>query len=221
MKRRFVLSALPAALLTLTGAGKPKRKAAPAPPPVPLGDVVRVELVTELGSITVDLFHKQAPVTVANFVKYVDLGRYNGSAFYRAMKLDWGTQPNGIIQAGIRDPAKLLKPIAHEPTNVTGIKHTAGTLSMARNAPGTATSDFSILLSELTGFDADPASDNPENRAGYAAFGRVVTGMDIASKIFEAPRSATLGQGVMKGQMLAPTIKIIKVRRVPVPAPAA
>ena len=220
MKRRFVVAALPAMLLALTGAGKPRRKTAPAPPPAPLGDVVRVELVTEFGTITVDLFHKQAPITVANFVRYVDSGRYNGTTFYRAMKLDWGTQPNGIIQAGVRDPAKLMKPIAHEPTDVTGIKHTTGTLSMARLAPGTAQSDFSILLSDLVGFDADPAASNPESRAGYAAFGRVVTGMDIARKIFEAPRSATLGQGIMRGQMLAPAIKILKARRVPIAAPA-
>jgi peptidyl-prolyl cis-trans isomerase A (cyclophilin A) len=217
MKRRFVLAALPAVLIALTGAAK-KKPAAKAPPPEPMGDVVRVELVTELGTITVDLFHKQAPITVANFVRYVDSGRYNGTAFYRAMKLDWGTQPNGIIQAGVRDPAKLMKPIAHEPTNVTGIKHTAGTLSMARLAPGTAQSDFSILMSDLVGFDADPASTNPESRAGYAAFGRVVTGMEVARKIFEAPRSATLGQGVMRGQMLAPPIKVLKARRVPIPA---
>lgn len=222
MKRRFVLSALPAALLALTGATKPKKPAAKgaAIPPMPanLPDVVRVDIVTELGTITADLFHKQAPITVKNFVRYADSGRFNGITFYRAMKLDWGTQPNGIIQAGIRDGAKLLPPIAHEPTSQTGIKHKAGTLSMARLAPGTARSDFTILMSELQGFDADPASTNPESQAGYAAFGQVVNGMDVARKIFEAPRSATLGEGVMKGQMLSPPIKVLKVVRVPIPA---
>ncbi len=219
MKRRFVLAALPAALLTLTGAAKPKRKAAPAAPPTPLPDVVRVEFVTELGTITADLFHKQAPITVRNFIRYVDGRRFDGIAFYRAMKLAWGTQPNGIIQTGLRGlSTKVFPPIAHEPTSLTGIKHKAGTLSMARNAPGTAQADFSILLSDLSGFDADPAATNPELQAGYAAFGQVVSGMDVALKIFEAPRSATLGQGIMKGQMLAPQIKVLRVRRVPVPA---
>ncbi len=222
MKRRFVLSALPPALLALTGATKPKKPAAKgaAIPPMPanLPDVVRVDIVTELGTITADLFHKQAPITVKNFVRYADSGRFNGITFYRAMKLDWGTQPNGIIQAGIRDGVKLLPPIAHEPTSQTGIKHKAGTLSMARLAPGTARSDFTILMSELQGFDADPASTNPESQAGYAAFGQVVNGMDVARKIFEAPRSATLGEGVMKGQMLSPPIKVLKVVRVPIPA---
>ena len=222
MKRRFVLAALPAVLFTLTGATKPKKKPVPIPPPAPLADLERVEMVTELGTITIDLFHKQAPITVKNFMRYVETRRFDGMAFYRAMKLNWGTQPNGIIQTGLRGlSTKVFPPIAHEPTNVTGIKHLAGTLSMARNAPGTAQADFSILLSDLTGFDADPASANPELQAGYAAFGRVVLGMDVALKIFEAPRSATLGQGIMKGQMLAPEIKVLRVRRVPVPAAAA
>ena len=219
MKRRFVLAALPAALITLTGATKPKKKAAPAPAPAPLTDIVRVEFVTELGTITADLFHKQAPITVQNFMRYVDGRRFDGMAFYRAMKLNWGTQPNGIIQTGLRGlSTKVFPPIAHEPTSVTGIKHLAGTLSMARNAPGTAQADFSILMSDLSGFDADPAASDPELKAGYAAFGRVVSGMDVALKIFEAPRSATLGQGIMKGQMLAPEVKVLRVRRVLVPA---
>lgn len=219
MKRRFVLAALPAALITLTGATKPKKKAAPAPAPAPLTDIVRVEFVTELGTITADLFHKQAPITVKNFMRYVEGRRFDGMAFYRAMKLNWGIQPNGIIQTGLRGlSTKVFPPIAHEPTSVTGIKHLAGTLSMARNAPGTAQADFSILMSDLSGFDADPAASDPELKAGYAAFGRVVSGMDVALKIFEAPRSATLGQGIMKGQMLAPEVKVLRVRRVLVPA---
>jgi len=226
MKRRFVLSALPAALLALTGAVKPKAKAKakappPPPPPPPLGDTVQVELLTELGPIVVELDHKHAPITVENFMRYVDSGRYDGMVFYRAMKLDWGKQPNGLVQGGLNDfPLKLLPPIAHEPTSVTGLSHTAGTLSMARNAPGTARADFSILLSDLTSFDADPKSDNPESQAGYAAFGHVVSGMDVVLKIFEAPRSPTKGEGVMKGQMLEPRIKVLKARRVAAP-PAA
>ncbi len=215
MKRRFVLAALPAMLIALTGAAKPRKPAPrPVPPPAPLGDVVRVEIVTELGTIVADLFHKQAPVTVKNFIRYVDSRRYDGMAFYRSMKLDWGTPPNGLIQAGVRDGAKLLPPIAHEPTNLTGIKHKAGTLSMARNAPGTARSDFSILMSDLEGFDAVPDSPDPDKRAGYCAFGQVVSGMDVALKIFEAPRSPTLGEGFMKGQMLSPPVKVLRVRRV-------
>lgn len=214
MKRRFVLSALPAMLIALTGATR-ARKPVPKPAPQPLGDVVRVEIVTELGTITADLFHKQAPITVRNFIRYVDSRRFDGMTFYRAMKLEWGAQPNGIIQTGLRGISTLVyPPIVHEPTSQTGITHKAGTLSMARNAPGTAQSDFSILMSDLASYDAAPDSPDPEARAGYAAFGQVVSGMDVARRIFEAPRSPTQGEGFLKGQMLSPPVKVLRVRRV-------
>jgi peptidyl-prolyl cis-trans isomerase A (cyclophilin A) len=220
MKRRFVLSALPAALLALTAATKGKKVAVPTPPP-PLGDTVQVEMITELGTIVVELDHKHAPLTVENFMRYVDSGRYNGMTFYRAMKLDWGTQPNGVLQGGLNQfPARLMKPIPHEPTTLTGLTHKAGTLSMARLAPGTATAEFSILLSDLASFDANPASADPDARAGYAAFGHVVSGMDVVRKIFDAPRSATKGEGYMKGQMLEPPVKVLKARRVAPAQPA-
>lgn len=222
MNRRFALFALPAVALLVAAAPPKKMMTRPAPkPPVsaPLGDTVRVAMVTTLGTIEVDLDHKHAPVTVENFVRYVDLRRFDGMNFYRVMKLNWGQQPNGIIQAGLSgDPAKVLKPIAHEPTSQTGILHKAGTLSMARNAPGTATADFSILLSDLEGFDADPKSANPELQAGYAAFGHVVSGMDVVRKIYDSPLSPTKGVGLLKGQMLDPPIKVLTVRRVAIPA---
>lgn len=230
MNRRFALFAL-AAALTLTGgaqAAKPKpkvaakpRPAVPAPPPAPLGDVVRVALVTELGTIEIDLDHKRAPITVENFVRYVDAKRFDGINFYRAMRLSWGQQPNGLIQAGLQgNPLKIFKPIAHEPTDVTGISHTKGAISMARYAPGTATADFSIMVNDLTGLDADPKSDNPELKAGFAAFGHVSAGMEVVRKIFDAPLSPTKGEGVLKGQMLEPPVKVLTVRRVPIPAPS-
>lgn len=207
MQRRFVLSALPVLALALGAA---------APAPVPLPDTVRVALTTEKGVITVELDAKHAPITAANFLRYVDQRRFDGIPFYRSMHLAWGTQPNGLIQAGVRDPRRLLPPIAHEPTNQTGLTHKAGALSMARAAPGTARSDFTIMLSDMTGLDADPKASNPDQQQGYAVFGQVVGGMDIVRAIFDSPRSATLGEGVMKGQMLAPEIKILTARRVPV-----
>jgi peptidyl-prolyl cis-trans isomerase A (cyclophilin A) len=215
MKRRFVLIALPAVLLALIGAGKSKPKAAAKSLPLPpLGDTVLVELVTEQGTIVVELDHKHAPLTVENFMRYVDSGRYNGMTFYRAMHLNWGAEPNGVLQGGLNQfPQRLMKPVAHEPTTVTGLTHKAGTLSMARNAPGTAMADFSILLSDLPSFNANPNGADAEARAGYAAFGHVVSGMDVVRRIYDAPRSATKGEGFMKGQMLDPQIKVTKVRR--------
>jgi len=87
---------------------------------------------------------------------------------------------------------------------------------MARYAPGTATADFSILLSDLAGLDADPASTNPELQAGYAAFGHVSSGMDVVRRIFDSPLSPTAGEGPLKGQMLTPPVRVLSVRRVAV-----
>lgn len=213
MNARLALAAAPL-LFALTAA-------APPPVPAPLSDTVEVALNTERGTITVELDAKRAPITTANFLRYVDQKRFDGIVFYRAMKMPWGEQPNGLIQAGTQfDPKRVLKPIAHEPTSQTGVLHKAGAISMARYAPGTATGDFSILLSDMPSLDADPKAEDPDRAAGYAAFGHVVSGMEVVRAIYAAPVSPTKGVGVMKGQMLDPTIRIVTARRVP-PKPAA
>ena len=219
MNRRFALAAALAAL-SLTAAPalaapkkKPAAKARVVPPP-PLGDTVRIVMVTEKGTIELDLDHRRAPITVENFVRYVDAKKFDGMPFYRAMRLTWGTQPNGLIQAGLQaNPLKVFKPIAHEPTSQTGILHKAGAISMARYAPGTAMADFSILLADLPSLDADPKSTNPDTQAGFAAFGHVVLGMDVVKKIWDSPLSPTKGEGPLKGQMLEPPVKVLTVRR--------
>ena len=221
MNPRFALFAVPL-LFALTAAAPPKAKPRPRPMPTlpapPLGDTVRVAMVTELGTIELELDHKRAPVTVENFVRYVDLKRFDGMVFYRSMRLAWGEQPNGLIQTGLQgNYLKVLKPIAHEPTSATGILHKAGAISMARYAPGTATADFSILLSDLPSLDADPKSPDPEVQAGYAAFGHVVAGMDTVRRIWDAPLSHSKGEGPLRGQMLEPPVKVISVRRVTTP----
>jgi peptidyl-prolyl cis-trans isomerase A (cyclophilin A) len=211
MKRRLILTALPL-LIALTAAAPAKKK---APPPAPLPDLVKVVLTTELGAIELELDAKNAPIATRNFVRYVDQKRFDGIAFYRAMRLNWGTQPNGLIQAGTRgDPKRTLPPIAHESSDKTGILHKAGAISMARWAPGTATGDFSILLADMPSLDADPKSTDTEARAGYTAFGRVTAGMEVVAKIFEAPISPTAGEGVMRGQMIAKPVKVLTARRV-------
>jgi peptidyl-prolyl cis-trans isomerase A (cyclophilin A) len=173
-----------------------------------------VIIETERGDIVVALETERAPVTAANFLRYADEKRFDGTVFYRAMRLDWDPQPNGLVQAGTQfDPARILPPIAHEPTSQTGIKHLAGTISMARYAPGSATGDFAIMLSPQPFLDADPASDDPERRAGFAAFGHVVEGMAVVRAIFDAPVDPSEGEGAMKGQMLAQPVRIISVRR--------
>ena len=213
MIRRSLLAA-GAVLLTIAAAPPPAGPAAPAPAGI------YVAIATDHGLITVDLDRAHAPLTVANFLRYVDARRFDGMTFYRAMHLNWGEQPNGLVQGGINnDPRRAFKPVAQEPTDQTHILHKAGTLSMARFAPGTATGDFSILLSDLSGLDANPTAPDADGRAGFAAFGHVVSGMDVVRAIWDVPRSLTKGAGVMKGQMLEVPVKIISMRRVTAPQP--
>ncbi len=216
-RRTFWGALLCAPLLFLASQGeaaRPRKRPPPSPePPAQLPDIVHVDINTELGTITVALDAKHAPVTSRNFLRYTVKRRFDGMAFYRAMRLNWGDTPAGLIQTGLSgNPLKVLAPIAHEPTSQTGLSHKAGALSMARFAPGTATADFSIMISDMTGLDAKPDATDAESRAGYAVFGHVVAGMDVARKIFDAPTSPTLGQGVMRGQMLEPQIKVLSVR---------
>lgn len=192
--------------------------AAPAPAATPI-EYVYVSMVTSEGTILLALDKTHAPLTTANFLKYVDAKKFDGTTFYRAMHLDWGDEPSGLLQGGLQG-IKVLAPVAHEPTNVTGLHHTSGTISMARYAPGTATADFTIMIGDVTSLDASPASENPDLRPGFAAFGHVISGMDIVRKIWDAPRSSTKGEGVMRGQMLEPPVKILSARRAPAPPPA-
>jgi peptidyl-prolyl cis-trans isomerase A (cyclophilin A) len=202
MTRRFVLAAL---LLSAAPS------AAQDGPPPPRTDTVALE--TELGRIVLQIESELAPVTAANFLRYVEEDRFDGTRFYRAMRLEWGEQPNGLVQGGTQmDPDRIREPIAHEPTAVTGVTHKAGTISMARYAPGTATGDFSIMLSDMPSLDADPDGESEDARAGFAAFGRVVEGMDVVHAIFAAPTDPDKGEGWMKGQMLAEPVKILDAR---------
>ncbi|MES1195577.1 MAG: peptidylprolyl isomerase, partial [Steroidobacter sp.] len=117
----------------------------------------------------------------------------------------------GLIQGGLHfHPEKLLKPIQHEPTNVTGLSHVNGAISMARLAPGTATAEFFIVVGDLTSLDAQPGGDG--DNAGYAVFGHVIEGMEVVKAILDQPCSDA-GEGAMQGQMIAAPVKVSSVRR--------
>jgi len=191
----LVLSALlPVPLAAQTPAAPPAAEA-------PKDDLVRVALDTEKGRIVLALDRGRAPVTTANFLRYVDSKRFDGIGFYRAMPYGSG---NGLIQGGItRDVRLLYPPIKHEPPSETGLKMEAGAIAMASLGPGTARSDFFILAGPITTFGDS-----------FAVFGRVVEGMDVVKAILAAPVSATKGEGSMRGQMLEPTVTIRTARRV-------
>ena len=198
--------ALLAALLAAPLPARPPLRAA-SPSTVLQEDLVKVAIETSAGRITIALDRGHAPLTVANFLRYVDTHRYDGQSFYRAMRYDKGR----LIQAGITSDARLLyPPIAHEPTSKTGLHNVKGTLAMARLRPGSARSDFFILASDTPSFDAGGEGGDAD---GFAAFGHVVEGMDVVEKILHAPVSATKGAGVMKGQMLSPVVRIVKADR--------
>jgi peptidyl-prolyl cis-trans isomerase A (cyclophilin A) len=204
----------------------PQATQLPPPPPVipaPLTAPIEVDtrptvaLTTDLGTMIVRLEDKRAPVTTANFLRYVDAKRMDGFKFYRSTR-SWGPASQ-LIQAGNRgDARRNFPPIAHEATNVTGLTNCKGALSMARLAPGDATTDFFILLSDIKGFDANPTLDG--DSAGFAVFGELVAGADVAERIYSAPLSETEGEGVMHGPILSPQVTILTARRVPPPADA-
>jgi len=201
-----LLCALPLPALAQDAAPPPA--AAPAPKPA----TVKVSLLTSEGPILLELEKERAPITTSNFLRYVDAKRFDNMTFYRAVNV-----PNapelGLVQGGVHyDPRKMFPTIAHEPTSKTGVLHGDGTISMARNAPGTAAGDFFITIGQMDYMNADPSA--PGDNAGYAAFGHVVEGMDVVKRILAAPRSPTLGEGMMKGQMLAAPVRIISARRV-------
>ena len=201
--RRLALAILPLAFALIAAAPKARAPVVPAPLP----DVVRVAMVTELGTIELDLDAKHAPITTRNFLRYATERRFDGIVFYRAMRLNWGQQPNGLIQTGTRgDPRRELPPIAHEPTSRTGLRHVDGAVSMARDAPGSAMGDFFIVAGVQKSMDAS-ASD-----PGYAVFGKVVSGMQVVKRILKA-RTFAGGAGAMKGQLIEKPIRIIGAKR--------
>lgn len=147
----------------------------------------RVDLVTQFGTIRVEVDSAAAPATAANFLRYVDQGRYAAASFYRVRgsEAELMRERNAIVQGGLYmddDTTKLLPPIGHEPTTRTGLRHTQGTVSMARFGVNSARGEFFIVLGDQPHLDY-----RDEQRPGYAAFGRVVDGMDLVEQISKLP----------------------------------
>ncbi len=164
-----------------------------------------VIIETSFGDIEVELYPKKAPITANNFMRYIRENRYEGATFYRVVTLN--NQPKSnvkieVIQGGLfeDDHPQFLPPIAHENTETTGIKHVDGVISMARYGPGTATFEFFICVGDQTSLDYG-GSRNSDNH-GFAAFGKVVKGMDIVRAIQNQPE---------EGQYLIPRIPIISM----------
>ena len=168
---------------------------------------VRVVMQTTLGDIEMELDLAHAPRTAANFLKYVDAGLYDGGRFHRTVRPDNQREKPvkiAVIQ-GAANPEKraaFLAPIPLERTSVTGLRHTDGVVSMARDAADTATHEFFICVGDQPELDFG-GRRNPDGQ-GFAAFGRVVRGLDVVRRIQQAPA---------QGERLTPAIAITAVRR--------
>ena len=166
----------------------------------------RVIIETDLGKIEVEIDTVHAPHTAANFLRYVDLGFYRVGRFHRTVRAD--NQPDSkvkiaVVQAGLDSlRVKDFPPIKLERTSVTKLLHKDGTISMARDGPETATSDFFICVGDQPALDYG-GKRNPDGQ-GFAAFGRVMLGMDVVRRINAAPA---------KGQVLEPAVRIKNIVR--------
>ncbi len=167
----------------------------------------QVVIETSLGAIRVEVDTERAPLTARNFLAYVDRGFFEGASFYRAVRDD--NQPDSpvkidVIQGGLGfdDDPRPLPPIAHETTETTGIRHLDGVISMARAEPGTASSELFLCVGDQPALDFGGAR-NPDG-AGFAAFGRVLEGMEVVREIHRRPAA---------GQMLEPEVPILAVSR--------
>jgi peptidyl-prolyl cis-trans isomerase A (cyclophilin A) len=181
---------------------------AAAPPRQP-AKLVDVEISTDIGPIVVAVDTRHAPVTAANFLAYVDQHRFDQMSFYRAARAD-ARPREGFVQGGTNNMmTRVLKPIRHEPTSETGLHHVDGTLSMARDDPGTATGDFFIVVGD--GRYLDATRKDP----GYAAFGHVVSGMPLVRRMLVAKTFPGGWSKETVGQQMVKPVRILSARRVP------
>ena len=170
----------------------------------------RVAIKTPRGTIIVELEPRRAPLTVANFLRYVDAQSYDGGSFFRAARTP-GAAKDGTLVGAPDAKVRPFPPIAHESTTKTGLKHLNGTISLGRFATGTATSNFFICVGDLPYLDANPAAKG--DNLGYAAFGRVVQGMPVVEKILSLPTNGETKFKDQRGQWLKPPVPITTMRR--------
>lgn len=171
--------------------------------------IVRVTMQTDLGNIELAVDSAHAPRTAANFLRYVDAGRYEGGRFHRTVTMS--NQPSNDVKIEVvqwsgapRGNREAFPAIELERTSVTGLKHLDGTISMARSGPNTATADVFICIGDQPSLDFGGAR-NPDGQ-GFAAFGRVISGMEVVRRIQGSPAN---------GQTLTPAVRILNIVRKP------
>lgn len=166
---------------------------------------VRCLIETAMGKIRIELYPEKAPLTVANFLKYVDTKLYDGTTFFRVCTPENEKDRKvkiEVVQGGEVAESRQFKPVMMETTAQTGIKHTNGAISMARDEPNSATSSFFICINDQP--ELDFAGERNPDGQGFAAFGHVTGGMDVVRKIQALKES---------GQYLVEPVKIKTIRR--------
>jgi peptidyl-prolyl cis-trans isomerase A (cyclophilin A) len=185
-------------------AAKPAPEGA-AKPSTPLKTLPKVALETSLGRMVIEIDTVAAPVTAANFLRYVDEGAYDGGLFHRTVRRDNQAESPvkiGVIQAMMRQGAKMYPAIPLERTAQTGIPHLHGTISMARSDADTATHQFFVCIGDQP--ELDYGGRRHPDEQGFASFGRLVEGWLVLEQIQQSPA---------KGQTLTPAVQIVRARR--------
>ncbi|MDE0349077.1 MAG: prolyl oligopeptidase family serine peptidase [Gammaproteobacteria bacterium] len=181
-----------------------------------LGPAVGVTLETDAGNIEVAVYPEAAPESAGSFLAHVDQGLFDGGAFYRVVRRsnDNGSPAIEVIQGGLMDPSKALPPVAHETTEETGILHADATLSLGRTDPGTASGGaFFVTIGDQPSLDFG-GQRNPDG-LGFAAFGRVTSGMDVVHGIHQEESTAPTDNAYLRGQLLSEPVTIRKAYRQP------
>jgi peptidyl-prolyl cis-trans isomerase A (cyclophilin A) len=190
VRRRLLLLGLGSGWLL----GRPAGAQTPGP--------VKVLMPTQAGRIVLTLDMAAAPLTCANFLAHVDKGLLNSGSFYRTVRPDNDNNPAtiNVIQGGLGDADSPLPPIGHESTRASGLRHIDGVISMARAEPGSASSEFFICIGDNPALDFG-GRRNPDGQ-GFAAFGRVVEGMEVVHRIHALPAVTRAADPYVKGQMI-------------------
>jgi peptidyl-prolyl cis-trans isomerase A (cyclophilin A) len=178
------------------------------------GAAVRVALETDLGTILVEVYPQAAPVSAGDFLRYVDEGLYADAGFYRVVRPDndHGTPVISAVQGGVLDLEAPAAGIAHETTDATGLRHVDGTVSIARGPPGTGSAAaFFVVLGDQPSLDFG-GMRNPDAQ-GFAAFGRVIGGMEVIREINAMKADAPTDDDYVRGQILVEPVRF-RARRV-------
>lgn len=169
---------------------------------------------TELGAIEIEIYPDKAPISAGDFLNYVDRKYYYGQGFYRVVRPDNDPRDMGmsLVQGGRLNLQSLGAPIAHETTTMTGLRNDAGSVAIAREAPGTGSAAFFFINVGDNNFLDEGGERNPDGQ-GYAVFGKVVSGMDVVKKIQAKETIAASENKATEGQFLAKPVLISKAYR--------